>query len=98
MTSYNRALGITVCKSIETTLRTRILFLAGALIQMSGGRLPKQIVFGNNEGAVRRRRVGRRKNGRIAYRATFRHSHRIAGDWKETGWEVEVWVETGHGG
>ncbi|CAN0143217.1 unnamed protein product [Ascophyllum nodosum] len=41
MTSYNRALAITRCESIETTLRTRILFWAGALIRMSGGRLPK---------------------------------------------------------
>ena len=48
MTSYNRAL--------ETTLRTRRRFLwAGALIRMSGGRLPKLIVFGNLEGAVRKR-------------------------------------------
>ena len=29
MTSYNRALEITGCESIETTLRTRILFLVG---------------------------------------------------------------------
>ena len=38
---------------------------------MSGGRLPKRIVFGNLEGAVRRGRgVGRRKSGPIASRAT----------------------------
>ena len=37
MTSYNRVLEITRCESIETTLRTRILLWAGALIRMSGG-------------------------------------------------------------
>ena len=47
MTSYNRALEITGCESIETTLRTRRLLWAGTLLRMSGGRLPKRIVFGN---------------------------------------------------
>ena len=54
ITSYNRALEITRCESTETTLRTKILLWAGALIRISGGRLPKRIVFGNLEGAVRR--------------------------------------------
>ena len=72
MTSYNRALEITRCESIETTLRTIRLFLwAGTLIQMSGGWLPKkQIMFGSLEGAVRRDGVGRRKSGPIVYRTT----------------------------
>ena len=70
MTSYNRALEITGCESIETTLRTRRLLWAGTLLRMSGGRLPKRIVVGKLEGAVRRGRVGRRKNGQIASRAT----------------------------
>ena len=35
-------LEITRCESIETTLRTRRLLWAGALIRMSGGRLPKR--------------------------------------------------------
>ena len=54
ITSYNHALEITRCESIETTLRTRRLLWAGTLLRMSGGRLPKRIVFGNPEGAVRR--------------------------------------------
>ena len=62
MTSYNRALEITRCESIETTLRTRRLFLwAGTLFRMSGGRLPKRIMFGNLEGAVRRGRGRKEK-------------------------------------
>ena len=61
MTSYNRALEITRCESIETTLRTRRLLWVGTLLRMSGGRLPKQIMFGNLEGAVRRGRGGKEK-------------------------------------
>ena len=62
MTSYNRALKITRCESIETTSRSRRLFLwAGTLIRMSGGRLSKRIMFGNLEGAVRRGRGGKEK-------------------------------------
>ena len=61
MTSYNRALEITGFESIETTLRTRRLLWAGTLLQISGGRLPKRIVFGNLEGAVRRGRGGKGK-------------------------------------
>ena len=61
MTSYNRALEITGRESIETTLRTRKRLWAGTLLRMSGGRLPKRIVFGNLEGAVRRGRNGKEK-------------------------------------
>ena len=58
-TSYNRALEIIRCESIETTLRTSRLFWVETPIRMSGGRLPKRIVFGNLEGAVRRGRDGK---------------------------------------
>ena len=34
---------------------------AEAIIQISGGRLPKRVVFGNLEGAVRRGRGGKEK-------------------------------------
>ena len=61
ITTYNRALEITRCKSIDTTLRTRRLLWAGTLLRMSGGRLPKRIVFENLEGAVRRGRGGKEK-------------------------------------
>ena len=71
MTSYNRALEITGYESIETTLRTRILLWAGTLLRMSGGRLPKRVVFGNLEGAVSRGRGGKEKEWtEIASRAT----------------------------
>ena len=38
MTSYNRALGITGCESIDTTLRTRRLLWAGKLLRMTNER------------------------------------------------------------
>ena len=50
MTSYNRALEITRCESIKTTLCTRRILWAGTLLRMSGGRLPKRIMFGKFEG------------------------------------------------
>ena len=61
MTSYNRALEIAGCGSIQTTLRTRRLLWAGTLLRMSGGWLPKRIVFGSLECAVRRGRGGKEK-------------------------------------
>ena len=91
MTSYNRALKITRCESIETTLR--ILLWAGTLLLMSGGRLPKRIVFGNFEGAVRRGRGGKEKEWIDCVQSDIR-AFGIAGDWKSTALKAEVWVET----
>ena len=47
MTLYNCALEMSGCESIETTLRTRSLLWARALIRMNGGRLPKRIMLVN---------------------------------------------------
>ena len=93
MTSYNRALEITGCESIETTLRTRRLLWAGTLLRMSGGRLPKRIVFGNLEGAVRRGRGGKEKEWTDCVQSDIR-AFGIVGDWKATALNAEVWVET----
>ena len=93
MTSYNRALEITRCESIETTLRTRKLLWAGTLIRMSGGRLPKRIVFGNLEGAVRRGRGGKEKEWPDCIQSDI-WLFGIAWDWKATALTAEVWVET----
>ena len=61
LVTYNRALEITWCESIETTLRTRRLLRAGALIRMIGGQLPKRIMFRNLDGALWRGRGGKEK-------------------------------------
>ena len=93
MISYNRALEINRCESIEKTLRTRILLWAEALIRTSGGWLPKRVVFGNLEGAVRRGRGGTEKKWTDCVESDIR-AFSIAGDWKATALEAEVWVET----
>ena len=93
MTSCNRALEITWRESIKTTLRMIRLLWAGTLIQMSGGRLPKRIVFGNLEGAVRRGRSGKEKEWTDCVQSDIR-AFGIAKDWKETALKAEVWVET----
>ena len=60
---------------------------------MSGGRLPKRIVFGNLEGAVRRGRGGKEKEWTDCVQSDIR-AFCIAGDWKATALKAEVWVET----
>ena len=81
MSSYNRALEITRCERIETTLCTRRLLWAGTLLRMSSGRLPKQIMFGNLEGAVRRGRGGEEKEWADCVHSDIR-AFGITGDWK----------------
>ena len=44
--SYNRALELTGCDSIEATLRARRLLWAGALTRMDDGRLHKRVMSG----------------------------------------------------
>ena len=90
MTPYNLALEITRCESIETTLRTRRLMWAGTRI--SGGRLPKRIMFGTLEGAVRRGRGGKEKEWTDCVQSDIR-AFGITGDWKTMALKAEVWVE-----
>ena len=60
---------------------------------MSGGRLPKRVVFGNLEGAVRRRHGGKEKEWTDCVHSNIR-AFGIAEDWQATALEAEVWVET----
>ena len=92
MTSYNHALEITGCESIETTLRTRRFLWAVTLLRMSGGRLPKRIMFGNLEGAVRRGRGGKQKEWIDCVQSDIR-AFCMTGDWKTMAVKAEVWVE-----
>ena len=80
MASYNLALKITRCESIETKLSTRRLLWAGALIRMSGGRLPKKrIVSRNLLRAVRRGRGRKEKEWTDCKQSDIR-AFGIAGD------------------
>ena len=83
MTSYNRGVEITRCESIETALRTRRLLWTETLIGMNGGRLPKRVVFGNLEGAVRRGRGGKEKGWANCVQSDIR-AFGITGDCEET--------------
>ena len=60
---------------------------------MSGGRLPKRIVFGNLEGTVLRGRGGKEKEWVDCVESDIR-AFSLTGDWKATALEAEVWVET----
>ena len=59
---------------------------------MSGGRLPKRIMFGNLEGAVRRGQGGNEKEWTDCVQSDIR-AFGITGDWKATTLKAEVWVE-----
>ena len=60
---------------------------------MSGGRLPKRIVFGNLEGAVRRGRGEQEKEWTDCIESDIR-AFGVTGDRKATALKAEVWVET----
>ena len=59
---------------------------------MSGGRLPKRIMFGNLEGAVRRGRGEKEKEWTDCVQSDIR-AFGITGDWKTMALKAEVWVE-----
>ena len=59
---------------------------------MSGGRLPKRIMFVNHEGAVRSGRVGKEKEWTDCVPSDIR-AFGITGDWKTMALKAEVWVE-----
>ena len=59
---------------------------------MSGGRLPKRIMFGNLEGAVRRERSGKEKEWTDCVQSDIR-AFGITGVWKTMALKTEVWIE-----
>ena len=59
---------------------------------MSGRRLPKRIMFGNLEGAVRRGRGGKEKEWIGCIQIDIR-AFGITGDWKTMAVRAEGWVE-----
>ena len=59
---------------------------------MSSERLPKRIMFGNLEGAVRRGQGGKEKEWTDCVQSDIR-TFGITGDWKAMALKAEVWVE-----
>ena len=64
---------------------------------MSGGRLPKRVILGNLEGAVRRGRGGKEKEYTDCVQSDI-WAFGIAGDWEAMALEAEMWVEIVTGG
>ena len=60
---------------------------------MTDGRLQRRVVFRNLEDAVRRKRVGKKKKWTDCVLSDIR-AFDIAGNWKATPLEADVWVET----
>ena len=78
---------------VQTTLRTRrLLWGAGTFLRMSGGRLPKRIMFGNLEGAVRRGQDGKKKEWTDCVQSDIR-AFGITGNRKTMAVKAEGWVE-----
>ena len=63
-----------------------------SLFSHPGGRLPKRIMFGNLEGAVRRGRGGKEKEWTDCVQSDIR-AFGITWDWKAMALKAEVWVE-----
>ena len=74
-------------------MRTRRLLRAGTLIRRGEGRLPKRIMFGNLEGALRRGRGGKEKEWTDCVQSDI-GAFGITTDWKATVLKTEVWVDT----
>ena len=72
--------------------RCRLLW-AGSLIQMNGGRLPKRIILGNLEVALRRGLGGKENEWTDCAQSNIR-LFVIEGDWEATALEAEMWAET----
>jgi hypothetical protein len=60
--SYAKALKKTRCESIETTIRKRRLFFAGAVARQNEGRLPRRVMLGKLTGGEGRRPGGQPKS------------------------------------
>ena len=65
---------------------------------MSGGRLPKRIVFGNLKGAGRKGRGGKEVLKVVRLRTERHPAFDIAGDWKSTAFRVVQRLGGGGGG
>ena len=89
MTSYNRALEITWCESIETTLRTKRLLWSG---QSAADGCQSESCQESLEGAVRRGRGGKEKGWTDCVQSDIRALSKTV-DWKSTALKAEMWIE-----
>ena len=85
----------TQCESIETTVRTRRLLWAGALLRMMGDhRLPKRVIMsGELENAGKRGPGGKEKEWTDCVADDLR-LFGVTGDWKTAALDPGVWYNT----
>ena len=91
--SYKDALQRSECESIETTVRTRRLLWAGALLRMGDHRLSKRVMSGELENAGKRGPGGKEKEWTDCVADDLRLSG-ITGDWSTAALDPEVWYST----
>ena len=91
------ALHRTQCESIETTVRTRRLLWAGALLRMGDHRLPKRVMSGELENAGKRGPGGKEKEWTDCVADDLR-LFGVTGDWKTAALDPGAWYNTVHEG
>ncbi|CAN0326090.1 unnamed protein product, partial [Ascophyllum nodosum] len=87
------ALHRTQCESIETTVRTRRLLWAGALLRMGDHRLPKRIMSGELENAGKRG-PGRKEKEWTDCVADDLRLFDVTGDWRTAALDPGAWYNT----
>ncbi|CAM9817866.1 unnamed protein product, partial [Ascophyllum nodosum] len=93
--SYKEVLQRTKCESIETTVRTRRLFWAGALLRMGDHRLPKKVMSGELEN-VRKRGPGRKEKEWTDCVADYLRLFGVTGDWSTAALDPGAWYNIVH--
>ena len=96
--SYEGALQRTECESIETTVRTRKLLWAGAVLRMSGHRFPKRVMSGELENAGKHRPGGGEKEEWTDCVADELRLFGITGDWSTAALDPGAWYSAVHEG
>ena len=92
---YKDAIQRTECESIETTVRTRRLAGAGALLRMGDHRLPKRIMSGELDNAGKHGPAGKEKEWTDCVADDLRLVG-ITGDWSTAALDPGVWYSTVH--
>ena len=95
--SYEDALQRTKCEKIETTVRTRRLLWAGALLHMGDHRLPKRVMSGELENAKKRGPGGKEKEWTDCVANDLR-LFGITGDWSTAAHDPGAWYGAVHEG
>ena len=94
--SYKDALQRTECEIIVTTVRTRRLLWAGAVLRMGDHKLPKRVMSGELENAGKHGPGGKGKEWTDCVADNIR-LFGITMDWSTAAFDLEVWFSAVHG-